>query len=70
MEDAAAIAEIEAFIAGLEGLLPHRFEVVTALGDGTPISGARWIHRPLSRAIRGRCQGVAAEIRSVSSRRN
>jgi hypothetical protein len=37
MEDAAAIREIEALIADLDGLLPHRFEVITALGDGTPI---------------------------------
>jgi hypothetical protein len=37
MDDAAALAEIEAFIGELEGLLPHRFEVITALGDGTPI---------------------------------
>lgn len=37
MDKATAIAEIEAFIGELEGLLPHRFEVITALGDGTPI---------------------------------
>ncbi len=37
MDDTTAVAEIEAFIAGLEGLLPHRFELIAALGDGTPI---------------------------------
>lgn len=37
MSDADTVARIEGFISALQGLLLHRFEVITALGDGTAI---------------------------------
>lgn len=37
MADSRDIAEIRAVAKELSGFLPHRFEVITALADGTPI---------------------------------
>jgi hypothetical protein len=39
MAEADAVAEIRAVAALLTEQLPHTFEIITALGDGTPIPG-------------------------------